>query len=45
MLGVVVADVGFVALGTEEGEAEVADGGGEGVGYWLEVGAEDVHGF
>lgn len=32
VLGVQVEDEGFVALGAEEGEAEGADGGGEGVG-------------
>ena len=30
--GVDVEDEGFVALGAEEGEADVAEGGGEGVG-------------
>lgn len=32
VLRVDVEDEGFVALGAEEGEADVADGGGEGMG-------------
>ena len=32
VLGVYVEDEGLVAGGAEEGEADVADGGGEGVG-------------
>lgn len=32
-----------VAGGGEEGLAEGSDGGGEIVGYWEEVGAEEVH--
>ena len=38
-----INDYGFVAVGAEERDAEVADWGGKGVSEGLEGGTEDVH--